>query len=66
MILSFLFYNLLKIILQEIFKNIGDKFMSDYVFKMKKGDIEIELKSDDAKFIQEQLDKWRETLLKQA
>lgn len=39
--------------------------MSEYVFKMKKGDVEIELKSDDAKFVQEQLDKWRETLLKQ-
>ena len=38
--------------------------MSDYVFKMKKGDIEIELKSDDSKFIEEQLDKWREALLK--
>jgi hypothetical protein len=38
--------------------------MSDYVFKMKKGDIEIELKSDDSKFIEDQLDKWRESLLK--
>ncbi len=40
--------------------------MNEYVFKMKKGDIEIELKSDDAKFIEEQLDKWREALLKKA
>ena len=39
--------------------------MSDYIFKMKKGDVEIELKSDDSKFIEEQLDKWREALLKQ-
>jgi hypothetical protein len=39
--------------------------MSDYTFKMKKGDVEIELKSDDAKFIEEQLDKWREALLKE-
>ena len=39
--------------------------MSDYTFKMKKGDVEIELKSDDPKFVQEQLDKWREALLKQ-
>lgn len=38
--------------------------MGEYVFKMKKGDIEIELKSDDAKFIEEQLDKWREAILK--
>jgi hypothetical protein len=38
--------------------------MSEYVFRMKKGEIEIELKSDDSKFIEEQLDKWREALLK--
>ncbi|MEI7473887.1 MAG: hypothetical protein WCK67_03835 [bacterium] len=37
--------------------------MSEYVFKMKKGEIEIELKSDDARFIEDQLDKWREALL---
>ncbi len=40
--------------------------MNEYVFKMKKGDIEVELKSDDAKFIEEQLDKWREALLKKS
>lgn len=40
--------------------------MSDYIFKMKKGDIEIELKSDDSKFIEEQLDKWRDALVKEA
>lgn len=39
--------------------------MSDYIFKMKKGDIEIELKSDDPKFVEDQLNKWREVLLKQ-
>lgn len=38
--------------------------MSEYVFKMKKGEIEIELKSDDSMFIEEQLDKWRNALLK--
>ncbi|MDD3012495.1 MAG: hypothetical protein PHC34_02185 [Candidatus Gastranaerophilales bacterium] len=38
--------------------------MSEYVFRMKKGDIEIELKSDDSRFIEEQLDKWRDALLK--
>ena len=37
--------------------------MSDYVFKMRKGDIEIELKSDDIRFIEEQLDKWRDALI---
>jgi len=31
---------------------------------MKKGDIEIELKSDDIEFVEEQLNKWREELLK--
>jgi len=39
--------------------------MSDYIFKMKKGDIEIELKSDDSKFIEDQLDKWRDALVKE-
>lgn len=42
----------------------GTDSMSEYVFKMKKGDIEIELKSDDSKFIEEQLDKWRDALIK--
>jgi hypothetical protein len=41
------------------------KLMSDYIFKMKKGEIEIELKSDDPKFIEEQLDKWRDALIKE-
>ena len=30
---------------------------------MKKGDIEIELKSDDLEFVEEQLNKWRDELL---
>ena len=34
--------------------------MHEYIFKMKKGDIEIELKSDDLEFVEEQLNKWRE------
>ncbi len=38
--------------------------MSEYVFKLKKGEVEIELKSDDTEFIEEQLKKWRELLLK--
>lgn len=37
--------------------------MHEYVFKMKKGDIEIELKSDDLEFVESQLNKWREELL---
>lgn len=36
----------------------------EYTFKVKKGDVEIELKSTDTKFIEEQLEKWRELLLK--
>ena len=39
--------------------------MAEYLFKMKKGDIEIELKSDDSSFIEDQLDKWRDALLKE-
>ena len=39
--------------------------MSEYVFKMKKGEIEIELKSDDPKFIEEQMDKLRKAILEQ-
>ena len=38
-------------------------FMHEYVFKMKKGDIEIELKSDDLEFVEEQLNKWREDIM---
>ena len=33
------------------------------VFKMKKGDIEIELKSDDIEFVEEQLNKWRADIM---
>ena len=36
-----------------------DKIMHEYVFKMKKGEIEIELKSDDLEFVEQQLNKWR-------
>jgi hypothetical protein len=36
----------------------------EYTFKIKKGDVEIELKSTDTRFIEEQLEKWREMLLK--
>ncbi len=38
--------------------------MAEYVFKMKKGEIEIELSSDDAEFVEKQLAKWREEILK--
>jgi hypothetical protein len=37
--------------------------MSDYVFKLKKGDLELELQSDDPQFIEAQLENWREALL---
>lgn len=37
--------------------------MSEYVFKLKKGEIEIELRSDDPKFIEEQLNIWRSIFL---
>ncbi len=36
----------------------------EYIFKMKKGDIEIELSSTDENFIKEQLEIWRSQLLK--
>lgn len=36
----------------------------EYTFKMKKGDIDIELTSTDEQFIKEQLDIWRKQLLK--
>ncbi len=37
--------------------------MSEYVFKLKKGDLELELQSDDPQFIEAQLENWREALL---
>ncbi len=39
--------------------------MSEYIFKLKKGDLELELKSDDAQFIEAQMDNWRNMLLTQ-
>lgn len=39
--------------------------MSEYIFKLKKGDLELELKSDDARFIEMQMDTWRNMLLTQ-
>lgn len=39
--------------------------MSEYVFKIKKGEIEVEISSDDPKFIEDELSKWREDILKQ-
>ena len=38
--------------------------MPQYVFKMKKGDLEIEFSSDDADFVEQLLEKWREEILK--
>ena len=37
-------------------KGVSSK-MADYVFKIKKGEIEIEISSDDSKFIEEELSK---------
>lgn len=37
--------------------------MSEYIFKLKKGELELELKSDDAHFIEQQMDAWRNMLL---
>lgn len=39
--------------------------MSEYVFKLKKGDLELELRSDDAQFIEAQMDNWRNVLITQ-
>lgn len=41
----------------------GGIMQHEYVFKMKKGDIEIELKSDDLEFVEQQLNKWREDIM---
>lgn len=43
-----------------------DTPVSEYIFKLKKGDLELELKSDDARFIEMQMDTWRNMLLTQA
>lgn len=37
--------------------------MSTYVFKLKKGELELELQSDDPHFIEAQMQQWREQLL---
>jgi hypothetical protein len=39
--------------------------VSEYIFKLKKGDLELELRSDDAKFIEMQMENWRNTLVNQ-
>ncbi len=39
--------------------------MSEYIFKLKKGDLELELKSDDARFIEMQMENWRNLLMSQ-
>ncbi|MDD3593451.1 MAG: hypothetical protein PHX18_02370 [Candidatus Gastranaerophilales bacterium] len=36
----------------------------EYIFKLKKGEYEIELKSTDEAFIQEQMDIWRKQMLR--
>lgn len=57
-----MFVNLQKIYHNNIKKR--NYKMAEYVFKMKKGEIEIELSSDDAEFVEQQLAKWREEILK--
>lgn len=42
---------------------IRNVWVSEYIFKLKKGDIELELKSDDPKFIEVQMENWRNKLL---
>jgi hypothetical protein len=37
--------------------------MAEYVFKLKKGELELELQSNDPQFIEAQLDNWREALI---
>jgi hypothetical protein len=37
--------------------------MAEYVFKLKKGELELELKSNDPQFIEAQLENWREALI---
>lgn len=39
--------------------------MSEYVFKLKKGDLELELSSDDAQFIETQMEHWRQMLIRE-
>ena len=38
--------------------------MADYIFKIKKGEIEVEISSDDPKFIEGELAKWRQDILR--
>lgn len=37
--------------------------MHEYVLKLKKGEIEIEIKSDDANFVKELLQKWHDEIV---
>jgi hypothetical protein len=37
--------------------------MSEYVFKLKKGELELELRSDDPTFVEQQMAQWRQQLL---
>jgi hypothetical protein len=39
--------------------------VSEYVFKLKKGDLELELSSDDAQFIETQMEHWRQMLIRE-
>lgn len=51
--------------MEQVKRRNKERIVSEYVFKLKKGDLELELKSDDAKFIEMQMDNWRNMLLTQ-
>lgn len=37
--------------------------LNEYVFRLKKGDMEIEIRSNDPAFMQAQMENWRQTIL---
>ena len=37
--------------------------LNEYVFRLKKGDMEIEIRSNDPTFMQAQMENWRQTIL---
>jgi hypothetical protein len=37
--------------------------MSEYIFKLRKGELELELRSNDSQFIESQMETWRQQLL---
>ncbi|MBQ2870564.1 hypothetical protein IJE86_02565 [bacterium] len=49
--------------LDNLIKLVEDMKMHEYVLKLKKGELEIEIKSDDLEFIKEQLQKWHNEIV---